>query len=81
MVRPYSLDLRERVVAVAGSGQPCRAVGKRSKPRPCGRIWCSGQIGNSHEVWWRDGASAYILSSSLPLSSVYPRSPLRSTFG
>ena len=29
MVRPYSLDLRERVVAAAEAGQPCRAVGKR----------------------------------------------------
>ena len=26
MARPYSLDLRERVVASALSGQPCRAV-------------------------------------------------------
>ena len=26
MVRPYSLDLRERVVAAVGSGQSCRAV-------------------------------------------------------
>ena len=29
MVRPYSFDLRERVVAAAEAGQPCRAVGKR----------------------------------------------------
>ncbi len=26
MVRPYSLDLRERVVAAVAAGQPCRAV-------------------------------------------------------
>ena len=26
MVRPYSLDLRERVVGAVGSGQSCRAV-------------------------------------------------------
>jgi transposase len=26
MVRPYSLDLRERVVGAVHSGQPCRAV-------------------------------------------------------
>src|SRR5262245_24771801 len=26
MARPYSLDLRERVVAAVGSGQSCRAV-------------------------------------------------------
>ena len=26
MVRPYSLDLRERVVAAVGSGRSCRAV-------------------------------------------------------
>lgn len=29
MVRPYSLDLRERVVVAAESGQSCRAVAKR----------------------------------------------------
>jgi len=29
MVRPYSLDLRERVVAAAEAGQSCRAVAKR----------------------------------------------------
>src|SRR5687767_10414398 len=28
MVRPYSFDLRERVVAAVQSGQSCRAVGK-----------------------------------------------------
>lgn len=28
MVRPYSLDLRERVVAAVESGQSCRAVAK-----------------------------------------------------
>jgi transposase len=28
MVRPYSLDLRERVVAAAGAGRSCRAVAK-----------------------------------------------------
>ena len=29
MVRPYSLDLRERVVAAAQAGQSCRAVASR----------------------------------------------------
>ena len=28
MARPYSLDLRERVVASVASGQPCRTVAK-----------------------------------------------------
>lgn len=31
MVRPYSLDLRERVVAAAEAGQSCRAVAKRER--------------------------------------------------
>jgi transposase len=26
MVKPYSIDLRERVVAAVGAGEPCRAV-------------------------------------------------------
>ena len=29
MGRPYSLDLRERVVAATAAGQPCRAVAER----------------------------------------------------
>ncbi len=29
MARPYSIDLRERVVSAAESGETCRAVGKR----------------------------------------------------
>lgn len=29
MARPYSLDLRERVVATVADGQPCRAVAER----------------------------------------------------
>ena len=29
MARPYSIDLRERVVSAVESGETCRAVGKR----------------------------------------------------
>jgi transposase len=55
MVRPYSLDLRERVVAAAEGGQPCRAVANRFG------------VSTSSVVKWRQRARATGSAAAKPM--------------
>ena len=67
MVRPYSLDLRERVVAAAEAGQPCRAVGKRFG------------VSVSSVVKWRQRARATGSAAAKPMGGKRPVLLARST--
>ena len=60
MVRPYSLDLRERVVAAAESGQSCRAVAKRFG------------VSVSSVVKWRQRARATGSAAAKPMGGKRP---------
>jgi len=60
MVRPYSLDLRERVVAAAEAGQSCRAVANRFG------------VSTSSVVKWRQRARATGSAAAKPMGSRRP---------
>jgi transposase len=60
MVRPYSLDLRERVVAAAEAGQSCRAVARRFG------------VSVSSVVKWRQRACATGSAAAKPMGGKRP---------
>ena len=60
MVRPYSLDLRERVVAAAEADQSCRAVAKRFG------------VSVSSVVKWRQRARATGSAAAKPMGGKRP---------
>jgi transposase len=60
MVRPYSLDLRERVVAAAEAGQSCRAVANRFG------------VSVSSVVKWRQRARATGSAAAKPMGGKRP---------
>ena len=60
MVRPYSLDLRERVVAAAEAGQSCRAVAR------------TFGVGISSVVKWRQRARATGSAAAKPMGGKRP---------
>lgn len=60
MVRPYSLDLRERVVAAAEGSQSCRAVAKRFG------------VSVSSVVKWRQRARATGSAAAKPMGGRRP---------
>ena len=60
MVRPYSLDLRERAVAAAEAGQSCRAVAKRFG------------VSVSSVVKWRQRARATGSAAAKPIGGKRP---------
>jgi transposase len=60
MVRPYSLDLRERVVAAAQAGQSCRAVAK------------TFGVSVSSVVKWRQRARTTGSAAARPMGSKRP---------
>ena len=60
MVRPYSLDLRERVVAAAEAGQSCRTVADRFG------------VSTSSVVKWRQRARATGSAAAKPMGGKRP---------
>ena len=57
MVRPYSLDLRERVVAAAEAGQSCRTVADRFGVSVASVVkWRQRARGSRRPCGWAVGA-------------------------